>query len=195
MPLFNFFKSSPEERFSRFIQPHLQRLYHHAYRLTQNQDDAEDLVQELLLRLYEKNIDFSSIEKPVHWLIRSLFHQFVDNYRKKSRLPVDEREFDSDEIIDSLANEQQSPEQINHQAYTGRQLQQALQTLNPDQQSLIALHDIEGYSLPELSEILDTPVGTLKSRLHRARQSLRDEIGLKSPDLMEPFHHDKRVNG
>ena len=57
------------------------------------------------------------------------------------------------------------------------QVERAVYRLNPDQRSLVALHDMEGYSLPELANMLDTPVGTLKSRLHRARARLRELIG------------------
>lgn len=193
--MFTFFKSTSESHFSGQIRPHLQRLYHHAYRLTNSPDDAEDLVQDLLLRLYEKKIDLENIEKPVHWLIRSLHNQFIDNYRKKSRLPVDDKEIKSDEIIDSMGDEERSPHQLHEQVHTSQRLKSAINTLNPDQQSLIALHDIEGYSLTELSQILDSPVGTLKSRLHRARHKLREHLFSENEELMEPFDKNKRVTG
>jgi len=189
------FKSTPEKRFSALIRPHLQRLYHQAYRLTNNQDDAEDLVQDLLLRLYEKNSDLEGIEKLANWLLRSLYHQFVDNYRKKSRLPIDSKEDKSEEIIDSIEGSQKSPQMLHEQQYTGKNLQDAIQQLNADQQAIISLHDIEGYSLPELSQILELPLGTLKSRLHRARKTLREQFISQDHDLMEPFVNNDRFTG
>ena len=195
MPIFTFLKSTPETRFSAQIRPHLQRLYHQAYRLTNNQDDAEDLVQDLLLQLFEKKVDLKGIEKPVYWLLRSLHNQFIDNYRKKNRLPIDNKEKKSDEIIDSMGDEQDSPHKLHEQAYTSQKLKNAVKTLNPDQQSLIALHDIEGYTLTELSQILELPLGTLKSRLHRARQSLREQLISNNENLMEPFDKNRRDNG
>lgn len=195
MTVINLFKSTPEKRFSALIRPHLQRLYHQAYRLTNNQDDAEDLVQDLLLRLYEKNVDLEKIEKLTSWLLRSLYHQFIDNYRKKSRLPIDDKEAKSEEIIESTESLQQSPQSLHEQQHTGKNLQNAIQQLNPDQQAIIALHDVEGYSLPELSQILELPLGTLKSRLHRARQTLREQFNAQNYDLREPFVKNERFTG
>ncbi len=195
MTLLNLFKSSPEKHFSALIRPHLQRLYHQAYRLTNNQDDAEDLVQDLLLRIYEKKSELENIEKLTSWLLRSLYHQFVDNYRKKSRLPIDNREDKSEEIIESTEGFQKTPQVLHEHLDTNKNLQQAIQKLNADQQAIISLHDIEGYSLPELSEILDLPLGTLKSRLHRARQTLREEFISKNPELLEPFVKKDRFTG
>lgn len=194
MTLFNFFKPSRESQFSRQIQPHLQRLYKQAYRLTANQDDAEDLVQDLLLRLYEKKIDLDTIEKLFSWLLRSLYHQFIDNCRKKSRRPIDDKEEKSDEIIASMWDEQESPHLIHEQTNSTKKLQDAINNLKPNQQALISLHDMEGYSLSELSEILELPLGTLKSRLHRARHTLRDQLS-QDQNLMEPFVKNKRFTG
>jgi len=194
MTLFNFFKPSNESRFSQQIQPHLQRLYKQAYRLTVNQDDAEDLVQDLLLRLYEKDIDFETIEKLSNWLLRSLYHQFIDNCRKKSRRPIDDKEEKSDEIIASMWDEHESPHLIHEQTNSTKKLQNAIKNLKPNEQALISLHDMEGYSLSELSKILELPLGTLKSRLHRARHTLRDNLS-QDQYLMEPFVKNKRFTG
>lgn len=192
MPILNFFKSSPESQFSELIRPHLKRLYHQSYRLTQNQDDAEDLVQELLLRLYEKKIDLSTIEKPASWLLRSLYNQFINHYRKKSRLPIDNKDSESETIIDSLAYEKESPHLLHETYNNSLNLQSAISQLNPDQQALISLHDIEGHSLTELSLIMDLPLGTLKSRLHRARSFLREQLYENKNELMEPFDEKRR---
>ena len=195
MSILTLFKTSPEKHFSAVIRPHLQRLYQQAYRFTSNQDDAEDLVQDLLLGLYEKKIDFSGIEKLNSWLLRSLYHQFIDNYRKKSRLPIDEKEIKSDEIIDSLSDDKESPHQLHEQNITSRELLCSIKTLNPEQQAVVSLHDIEGYSLTELSQILELPLGTLKSRLHRARQHLREQLLSKNKEIVEPLLKNKRVTG
>ena len=122
------------------------------------------------------SVDLNEFEKPNSWLIRSLYNQFIDNYRKKNRLPIDNKEIESDEILESMTIHSQSPDFITEQKLTLNTINQAISLLNPDQQALIALHDVEGYTLIELSEILDTPSGTLKSRLHRARKSLREYL-------------------
>ena len=192
MAVINLFKKSRKTEFTQQIRPHLQILYRQAYRLTGSQESAEDLVQDLLIQVYEKNIDLKSYQKPAGWLLRALYNLFVDQYRKKNRLPIDDREASSDEIIDSISDESESPHTLLEQQNTRKSIETALKSLNPEQQLLISLHDVEGYSLPELSEIMTIPIGTLKSRLHRARQSLREII---DPELlrMEPFAKNLRV--
>jgi len=182
-----FFKSSRENEFTRQIKPYLQGMYRQAYRLTTNQDDAEDLVQDLLMRLFEKKVDLSEIERPQSWLMRSLYNLFIDDLRKKNHLPIDNKENLSNEIIDFTGDYSKSPHILHQQDYTNKNLINVIKTLNMDQQALISLHDVEGYTLAELSEIMDIPIGTLKSRLHRARQSLRDIIS------MEPFTEKNRL--
>lgn len=193
MTLINFLKPCREAQFTKQIQPHLQRLYQQAYRLTTDQDDAEDLVQDLLLHLYEKEIDLTSIEKPSSWLLRILYNQFIDKCRKKSRLPIDNREHNSDEIIDAVSDELNMPHQLHTEIYTHKTLVKAIQSLNPEQQALISLHDIEGHTLSELSQTLDLPLGTLKSRLHRARHHLRQQLSSNNTEFTEPLSVNKRV--
>lgn len=199
MSFLNIFTPSAEKKFADLIRPHLQHLYHQAYRFTNNQDDAEDLVQDLLLSLYAKKMDLGNIEKPANWLLRSLYHQFVDNYRKKNRLPIDHRESKSDEIINELSSDVAAPHQIHEQKHTAKQLNDAIKQLNPDQQALIFLHDVEGHTLTELSNILDLPLGTLKSRLHRARKTVREQLLLPNQDknttIVEPFIKNNRFTG
>ncbi len=195
MSILNFFSKKPENRLALQIRPHLQRLYQHAYRLTQGREDAEDLVQELLLRLHEKNIDLDQFERADSWLLRTLYHQFVDHYRKKSRLPLDDRDQHSDDILQQIEDSQAGPQDRYELTHNSRKIRDAMQQLNPDQQALVALHDMEGYSLPELAEILDQPLGTLKSRLHRARQTLRNQLLLENPQIVEPFSDKTRFTG
>lgn len=192
MAVINLFKNPRKTEFTQQIRPHLQILYRQAYRLTGSQESAEDLVQDLLIQVYEKNIDLKSYQKPAGWLLRALYNLFVDQYRKKNRLPIDDREASSDEIIESISDESETPHILLERQNTRKSIDTALKSLNPEQQILISLHDVEGYSLPELSEIMSIPIGTLKSRLHRARQSLREII---DPELlrMEPFAKNLRV--
>ena len=192
MAVINLFKNSRKIEFTQQIRPHLQILYRQAYRLSGSQESAEDLVQDLLIQIYEKNIDLKSYQKPAGWLLRALYNLFVDQYRKKNRLPIDDREYRSDEIIDAISDESESPHTLLEQHNTLKSIEKALKTLNPEQQLLISLHDVEGYSLPELAEIMSIPIGTLKSRLHRARHSLREII---DPELIrtEPFAKNLRV--
>ncbi len=195
MSLINFFKKSAAHSLSAQIRPHLSRLYQQAWRLTQNQDDAEDLIQDLLLRLHEKQVDLTSFDKPGNWLLRALYNQFVDQYRKKARLPVDDREHHSEDILLQLQDHAASPHQQHELTHNSRKIQELIQRLTPDQRALVALHDMEGYTLPELADILDEPLGTLKSRLHRARRTLREQLVTETPELLEPFIDKSRFTG
>jgi RNA polymerase sigma-70 factor (ECF subfamily) len=192
MSVINLFKKSRKSEFTLQIRPHLQSLYRQAYRLVGNPDDAEDLVQDLLIQLYEKNVDLNLYEKPASWLLRALYNLFVDQYRKKSRLPIDNKESDSDQIIDSMSDEMNSPHSLMVQQHSRTMLETIIKSLNQEQQVLISMHDIEGHTLLELSEVMNTPIGTLKSRLHRARQALREKI---DPELFskEPLSENIRV--
>ncbi len=163
--------------FESILRPHMQRLYRVAYRLTGNGDDAEDLVQDVLVKLYPKSKTLLEIEKLGPWLAKVLYRTFLDQQRKNKRSPLSlvvkgqNEEFD---IIDFQASPSAGPEESTAEKEKRARLQAAINSLNEDQQHLCLLYYVEGYTLAELEEILDTPVGTLKSRIHRARAQLRN---------------------
>jgi len=185
MSIVKLFKSRhlPADRFERLISPHISRLYNFAFRLSQNADDAEELVQLLLTRLYPRLETLEGVELLSPWLMRSLYNLYVDTYRKQQRkLQV----ISPAEIPENIVSSDDSP-------YTNIELSQdqeilmaAIDQLNDDQKVVIMLHDAEGYTLTELSDILQTPVGTLKSRLHRGRSHI------KKLTAMELFDGEKR---
>lgn len=162
--------------FERLLSPHIEHLYKLAYRFCGQQSDAEDLVQELLVKLYPKTQEISHIENLKPWLDKTLYHLFIDQKRKASRSPVDLK---NEDLTENLENEASLP---NHQTTSQeddrflQQVAKALLTLNPDQRSLIVMHDLEGYTLSELENLLATPIGTLKSRLSRARGKLKASL-------------------
>lgn len=187
--LFNYFTRSKPHRFEQQIRPHLDNLHRYASRLTGQTADAEDLVQELLLSLYRKDIDLDTLENAGTWLLKSLYHQFIDFTRKQTRNPgVPNVEILQDRL-ETIPDESARAEQLVEQAALRQQIHAALAGLGPEQRALVVLHDMEGFTLAELETILGTPLGTLKSRLHRARQALRTQI------FMEPFAESERVTG
>ena len=160
--------------FAELIEPHLNHLYQLAFRFCNNRSDAEDLVQDVVLKLLPRHSDMVQIEKLRPWLARVLYHQFVDQYRRQERAAltsVDDNE-DGFDLYPDTSND--SPESLTEADIQQRRLQRALQQLNDDQRAVVLLHDVEGYTLVELETILDSPQGTLKSRLNRARARLRD---------------------
>lgn len=175
MPIINFWSASkdPHQQFELLLRPHLKQMYSLAYRLTGNREDAEDLVQDVLLKLFPRLDEMKTIERLSPWLSRVLYRQFVDKYRRQQRQPLN---LVDDDIEQEQLTEQEpisGPEDLANSGLTLGLLNQAIAKLNEDQRQLILLHDVEGYTLPELQEMLDVPLGTLKSRLNRARGQLR----------------------
>jgi RNA polymerase sigma-70 factor (ECF subfamily) len=172
----SWFSRAPARRpFETLLYPHLQRLYRLAYRFTGSRDDAEDLVQDLLIKLVPHEKRLSEVEVLAPWLARALYHLYVDDVRRRRRSATHLAGTTNDaDVIETLADEvAESPEQAAERRLTQRQLVAAMAQLTAEQRALIAWHDIEGYPLDELASALDVPVGTLKSRLHRTRAQLR----------------------
>lgn len=161
--------------FEELVAPHIERLYRLGYRFSGSQHDAEDLVQELLVKLYPRGEEMASIERLGPWLAKSLYHLFVDQCRRATKSPVVLSEEYGVEM-ESVACVNAGPDvhMIRQQQFS--RLEKALFALNFEQRTLVAMHDMEGYTLPELTTMLDTPLGTLKSRLHRARAAIREQL-------------------
>lgn len=172
-PVNLFMSSSAQSEFERLISPHVDHLYRLAFRFTNNAQDAEDLVQDLLIKLYPRFAEIKDIERLRPWLDRVLYRLFIDRIRHNQRRPL----FDCEEIDpDEIAHADGDPEFDLERRFSQERLQQAYARLSEDHRALVAMHDIEGYTLNELESMLDTPIGTLKSRLHRARKQLRKNL-------------------
>ena len=179
---------SEHKQFEELLQPHLHQLYKLAYRFTGQRADAEDLVQDVVLKLYPRLQEIQKIEQLAPWLARVLYRHFVDRVRSKQRSPL--HLVDEDEsILDEHKNEIPNPAENVEAALLQNRLQEALNQLNEDQRALMILHDVEGYTLNEIHTMHDVSIGTLKSRLNRARSRLRELL-----KNMEPFGDIKRVN-
>lgn len=167
--------------FDALVRPHLRSLYRLGYRLTGRREDAEDLVQELLTKLYPRRKELLGIDRLRPWLTRVMYRIFIDNKRRYARSPVhlaisNDPVGDNPEPLDGVASDEATPEQHTEQAVTTRLLTEAVDRLSEDHRNVLALHDIEGYTLEEMQVILDCPIGTLKSRLHRGRARLRELV-------------------
>lgn len=168
----NFFslfrRRTPDSQFEALLRPHLERLYRLAFRFTGSREDAEDLVQELCVRVFPKLAQLQTLDQPGPWLARALHNLFVDEVRRQGHSPV--------EAVDELpevASDDPGPEDQVLRELTLERLEAALARLSPEQRAVVAWHDIEGYTLEELANSRDLPLGTLKSRLHRGREALK----------------------
>jgi RNA polymerase sigma-70 factor (ECF subfamily) len=128
------------------------------------------------------------VEKLAPWLARVLYRHFVDNVRSKQRSPL--HLVTDDEINPNDCYEETlSPDNKTDVSLLQNRLQTALKQLNQDQRMLILLHDVEGYTFKEIHNLHNISIGTLKSRLNRARTRLRELL-----KNMEPFDAIQRVN-
>ena len=152
--------------FERIVRPHLDRLYHLAFRLTGQQAEAEDLFQELLIKAYGMLDDLVAIDEPGSWLSRVMYNLFVDERRRfaRRRLHTVEEGFLPGEGLEGLPGGD-NPVHENERLEKLKRLDLAF---------VVLLHDTEGYKLEEIQKLMDIPVGTVKSRLHRARARLRE---------------------
>jgi RNA polymerase sigma factor (sigma-70 family) len=160
---------SAAQRFEALVRPHYDVLYRAAHRLTRSVHDAEDLVQEVCVRAYPRLDDLAELDNPRAWLLCVLQRLFIDQTRRYERKHVESLEVAGEE---SFACEAPGLIEQADQALRSRRLDHAWQRLTKDERALLALHDIEGYSLAELMGMTGLKQGTLKSRLHRARVKL-----------------------
>src|SRR5207237_8083557 len=163
-------------RFERDALPLLPSLYSAALRMTRNPADAEDLVQETFLRAYRGFGGFQAGTNLKAWMYRILTNTFINSYRKKRREPQTVLE---DELPDWYLYERlggrgavASAESTVLEAIPDEDVRAALDALPEGFRMAVWLADVEGSSYREIAEILDIPIGTVMSRLHRGRKAL-----------------------
>lgn len=158
--------------FERLLEPHMQRMYRFAFRLTRSQADAEDLFQDVLVKAFARLDDMADLDDPGTWLNRVLYNHFVDHKRRYARrrlVSVAESQLPGGSVESLADNSPQPADDIDCNA-----LQKALDALSDEHRTVVLLHDAEGYKLQEIHIITGTPIGTIKSRLHRARARLKE---------------------
>jgi RNA polymerase sigma-70 factor (ECF subfamily) len=165
--------------FEKEMLPHLKSLYHFGYRLTNNEDDANDLVQDTYLKAYRFFHSYERGSNAKAWLFRILKNSFINVYRKASKEPnkIDYEEAETflntgkSSYVDSI----DAREKI-FRGLIGDEVAKALNSLPVDFRIVIILCDIEEFTYEEIAKIIDIPIGTVRSRLHRARKMLRDML-------------------
>lgn len=161
------------------FMPHIDSMYNFAYRLTFGEDDAKDLVQETYLKAFRFINSFQEGTNAKAWLFRILKNSFINDFRKKSKEPskVDYHEvetFYNSEDIDKGITTDLRVETV--QDMIGDEISNALNALDVDFRTVIILCDLEGFKYDEMAKILDIPIGTVRSRLHRARNLLKEKL-------------------
>jgi RNA polymerase sigma factor (sigma-70 family) len=173
---------SEEEKnhiFNEEFLPLIHSMYNFGYRLTLDADDAKDLVQDTYLKAYRFINSFQKGTNAKAWLFRILKNSFINDYRKKSKEPgkVDYQEveayYNSDEV-DRQITPDLRVESLKDMI--GDEISNALNSLEVDFRTVIILCDLEGFTYEEMAKIFDIPIGTVRSRLHRARQLLKEKL-------------------
>ncbi len=144
-------------------------LYNVAYRLAGNDDDANDLAQEALLRV-RKGLESYQPGSMEAWLSRIVTNVFLDEVRRRKRRPVEALPADPDRLLPPSAAADVPTDRLSDE------VQSALRSLPEDFRAAVVLCDVVGLSYEEISEALDVPVGTVRSRIHRGRRALRNEL-------------------
>ena len=168
-----------ERIFEEEFYPNADALFNFAFNLTYSEADASDLVQETYMKAYrfiDKYIEGTNAKA---WLFKILKNAFINQYRKDSKRPT---KVDFEEIV-SYQNEEDSKysgyidlRQEIYQTMMGDEVTNAVNALPVDFRAVILLCDIEGFTYEEIAKIIDIPIGTVRSRLHRARNMLKEKL-------------------
>jgi len=190
--------NTPPPRYSRdevaafeaLVARYSQRVYTMAYRMAGNDADAKDLAQEAFLRVFRA---LRSVDPSAHldsWLHRIVTNLFIDMLRRRPRARVESLDAPvttpkGGEVVREIADGRTDPEADVLDRQMEAEVQQALMALHPDLRAVVVLSDIEGSAYEEIAEMLGIPVGTVKSRLHRARKALQARLSHLAPHRAE----------
>lgn len=170
------------ERFEQEALPLADTLYGGALRMTRNPADAADLVQETFLRAFRSWRQFEPGTNLKAWMYRILTNLYISSYRSKKKQPqmvqaADSADFDLYQtLMTHRPRSSRSAESIVLESLGDEDIQQKLSELSDDFRIAVVLADIEGFSYKEIAEMLDVPIGTVMSRLHRGRKALQKSL-------------------
>jgi RNA polymerase sigma-70 factor, ECF subfamily len=173
---------SDEERLARFeaeVLPNLDRLYGAAMRYTRDPHDAADLVQESVAKAYRSFHQYRPGTNLRAWLYRVLHTTYLSMYRKQQRRPQEDLQEQIDDfsfydVVNRAGGASAEREVL--ASFTDEEIKQALADLPESFRVAVYLADVEGFAYKEIAEIMDTPVGTVMSRLHRGRKALQKAL-------------------
>lgn len=172
--------------FDLLVSKHEKRAYQYAFRLTSNQDDASDIVADAFVRVYNALQNFKGNSAFTTWLFRILTNCYLDQRKKeknKQHLSLEgTMQTETGEMERQIEDESDGPEEKLERNAREESIRNAIRQLPDYQQAMLVMYHVENLSYEEMAESLDLPLGTVKSRLNRARLSLR-ELLIKDEEL------------
>lgn len=181
----NTFRLEPhdEARFNELLDETYKKVYNMAYRLAGTRADAEDLTQEAYYRAYRSFKDYEGDRPFENWIFRIVTRLFLDLLRSRRRrvkavsydAPL-QREGGDDNLYFDMADDAPNAEQAMMNTSLSEEMQMALDSLSPEQRTLVILADVENVPYKDIAEMLDKPVGTIRSRLHRTHKLIRHRL-------------------
>ncbi len=172
-------KAEKDALFEKEFLPYIDSLYNFAYRLTLDEDDANDLVQETYLKAYRFFDSYQQGTNAKAWLFRILKNSFINDFRKRSKQPSKIDYSEVENYYNSEDTEVNATSDLRVEAVQemiGDEVANALNSLAVDFRTIIILCDLENFKYEEMAKILDIPIGTVRSRLHRARHLLKEKL-------------------
>jgi RNA polymerase sigma-70 factor (ECF subfamily) len=174
-----FGKSERHVAFEKEALPHMDLLYNYALRMTNNPQDADDLVQETYLKAFRFWGSYEQGTNIKAWLFRIMKNSYINRYRKETKEPDT---VDYDEVKDfysSVRHESSDPNDLQERLFGNLlddDVTKAIASLPEEFRTVVILCDIEGLSYEEIAEFVNCPLGTVRSRLHRGRKLLREQL-------------------
>jgi RNA polymerase sigma-70 factor (ECF subfamily) len=171
--------SEKQRAFEKEALPHTELLYNYALRMTNNPEDADDLLQETFLKAYRFWDKYEQGTNIRAWLFRIMKNSYINRYRKETKEPISVAYEEVEGFYPSIRDESVPPNDLQENvlgSLLDDDVSSAVADLPEDFRTVVILCDIEGLSYEEIAEFVDIPLGTVRSRLHRGRKLLRDRL-------------------
>jgi RNA polymerase sigma-70 factor (ECF subfamily) len=169
--------------FTEQVMEYAPQLYSAALRMTRNPSDAEDVLQETLLKAYRGYHTFTPDTNLKAWLYRILTNTFINKYRRQTRRPHEVELGELEDLYlfkrlgeEGLGGAARSAEDEALEAFVDEDIKAAVESLPENFRIPVLLADVEGFSYKEIAQIMDVPIGTVMSRLHRGRKALQKAL-------------------
>ena len=172
-------RKGDQRAFAEIVDLYTDKLYHMSYRMTGNRQEAEDVVQDAFLRVFSNLDRYDENQKFSTWIYRIATNLCIDRLRKRKRVYSLDAESSEHEGLDGysmLPGDHRTPESELMLSETQRIIHEAIGTLPPKYKSVMVLRYLQELSLQEISQVLDIPVTTVKTRVHRGREFMRKKL-------------------